>query len=302
MRVGFIGAGNMGGPMAGHVSAAGHELAVHDLRADALDELEAGGARRATSAADAAAGAEVVCLSLPTPDDVEAVTTGEGGVLAAMDEGAILVDLTTSSPTTSRNLAAVFAEQGRTFLDAPISGGVRGARKGVLTVMVGGAAEDVATVTPVLETFAANVVRCGDVGTGNVVKLVNNMLAFVNMLGMLEGLVLGSKAGVDPEVLREVVSTSSGDSFVWGGGTAAVLRDSLPPTFTTTLAAKDISLAEALATEFDVPVPMGGRAAELLRLYRDTGFADDDILATVQALEDEADFLVRGSAPNAGRS
>ncbi len=287
----------MGGPMAGHVIGAGHDVGVYDLRAESVDPLVEAGGRRATSAADAADGAEAVLLSLPKPSDVEMITAGEGRLFDTMAAGTTILDLTTSSPTVSRELARQGAESGISFLDAPVSGGVRGARKGTLAVMVGGPEDVFATYEPVLSTFAAKVVRCGDVGAGNVVKLVNNMLAFINMMGVTEGLLLGTRAGVDPMVLREVIQASSGASSVWDGATLAILRDRLAPSFTTSLASKDIGLAVDLAHELDIPVPMGEHTQGLLTGYRDNGFADEDLLATVRALEEQADFMVRGLAP-----
>ena len=198
----------------------------------------------------------------------------------------------------SRSLAAQAVEQDLDFLDAPVSGGVYGARKGTLAVMVGGSEEAFGYVEPILEHFAAKVVRCGEVGAGNVVKAVNNMLAFIGMMGATEALLLGSKAGVEPSVLREVIEASSGASFVWSSGTRAILRDRLAPSFTNALACKDIGLAVELAEEIEVPLPMGRHTQQLLENYRDNGFAEEDILATVRALESEANFVVRGLAPD----
>ena len=294
MRLGFIGLGNMGGPMAGHVIAAGHDVGLYDLRPELIEPLDAAGGRAADSVADAADGAEAVLLSLPRPTDVEEVVADDGGLLDVLDPGSAILDLTTSSPTVSRELAQLASERDIAFLDAPISGGVYGARKGTLAVMVGGPEEVFATYEPVLASFAAKVVRCGDVGAGNVVKLVNNMLAFINMMGVTEGLLLGAKAGVDPAVLQEVVRASSGASFVWDSGTRAILRDRLGPSFTTALATKDLSLATDLAAELDVPVPMGAHAQALIEGYRDNGYVDQDVLATVRALEEQAGFQVRG--------
>lgn len=300
MRLGFIGVGNMGGPIAGHVLGAGHDVGVYDVRSEAVDPLAEAGARRVGSPGAAGEGAEAVLLSLPMPGDVEQVVAGDGGLFATMSSGTAILDLTTSSPTVSRQLAEQGTDHGIAFLDAPVSGGVYGARKATLAVMVGGPEDVFETYRPVLETFAAKVVRCGDVGAGNVVKVVNNMLAFINMMGVTEALLLGTKAGVDPLVLREVVQASSGASFVWDSGTRAILRDKLGPSFTTTLASKDIGLAVDLAHELDVPVPMGEHTQGLITGYRDNGFADDDVLATVRALEQLADFVVAGRAPDAG--
>ncbi len=299
MRLGFIGVGNMGGPMAGHVIAAGHDVGVYDLQPASIAPLVEAGGRRCASPGEAADGAEAVLLSLPMPADVEAIVAGPGGLFETMSPGAVILDLTTSSPAVSRRLAAEATERGFSFLDAPVSGGVGGARKGTLAVMVGGPLEVFEAFEPILATFAAKVVHCGDVGAGNVVKVINNMLAFTNMLATTEALLLGAKAGVDPKILREVVQASSGASFVWDGGTRAILRDRLAPTFNNTLASKDIGLAVDLARELQVPVPMGEHTKSLLNHYRDNGFGAEDVLATVKALEEQADFVVRGAAPDA---
>lgn len=299
MRLGFIGVGNMGGPMAGHVIAAGHDVGVYDLQPASIAPLVEAGGRRCASPGEAADGAEAVLLSLPMPADVEAIVAGPGGLFETMSPGAVILDLTTSSPAVSRRLAAEATERGFSFLDAPVSGGVGGARKGTLAVMVGGPLEVFEAFEPILATFAAKVVHCGDVGAGNVVKVINNMLAFTNMLATTEALLLGAKAGVDPKILREVVQASSGASFVWDGGTRAILRDRLAPTFNNTLASKDIGLAVDLARELQVPVPMGEHTKSLLNHYRDNGFGAEDVLATVKALEEQANFVVRGAAPDA---
>ena len=298
MRLGFVGVGNMGGPMAGHVLAAGHDLAVCDVRPESIEPLVEAGARAAATPAEAADGADAVLMSLPMPSDVEEVVAGPGGLLDVLPSGTAILDLSTSSPTLSRQLAERGGQKGIAFLDAPVSGGVYGARKGTLAVMVGGPEDVFETFRPVLETFAAKVVLCGGVGSGNVVKAVNNMLAFINMMGTTEALLLGAKAGVDPTVLREVVQASSGASFVWDSGTRAILRDRLAPSFTNTLACKDIGLAVDLATELEVPVPMATHTQALLTGYRDNGYADEDVLATIRALEETAGFVVRGMSPD----
>jgi 3-hydroxyisobutyrate dehydrogenase-like beta-hydroxyacid dehydrogenase len=295
MDVGFVGLGHMGGPMATNVLAAGHRLAVCDVRREAGEPLEEAGATWAATPAEAARGAEAVLLSLPMPADVEEVVTGPGGVLAGAAPGTTVVDLSTNDPLVSRRLAERAAGAGLGFLDAPVSGGVRGARKGTLAVMVGGDAALFERVRPVLDAIGANVFHVGDVGAGGVVKLINNMLAFVNMLAVTEGLVLGAKAGVDPKVLRDIVQAGSGGSFMWESGTSAILRDRLAPSFTVNLASKDIGLAVGLAAELGVPVPMGEHARHRIEHYRATGFAEEDILASVRAIEEQAGVVVRGT-------
>jgi 3-hydroxyisobutyrate dehydrogenase-like beta-hydroxyacid dehydrogenase len=294
MRVGFVGTGNMGNPMAMNLLRAGHQLTVCDVRREAAANLLDEGAEWADTPAAAAASSEATLLSLPTPPDVEAVVTGSGGVLSGAAPGTTIVDLSTNSPTVVQSLAAKAAAQDVGFLDAPVSGGVLGARRGTLAVMVGGDPDRFEAHRPLFDAIGANVFRVGDVGAGNVAKLINNMLAFIGMMGTAEALVLGAKAGVDPVVLRDIVKAGSGGSFVWDSGSRAILRDRLAPTFTTALAAKDIGLATDLAAELGVPVPMGQRARDLIFGYREGGFADEDVLATVRAIEDQAGIVVRG--------
>jgi 3-hydroxyisobutyrate dehydrogenase-like beta-hydroxyacid dehydrogenase len=214
--------------------------------------------------------------------------------LAGASAGSTIIDLSTNSPSVVQALATKAQAAQVGFLDAPVSGGVVGARKGTLAVMVGGDADCFEQHRPLLEVIGANVFLVGPVGSGNVAKLINNMLAFIGMMGATEALVLGAKAGVDPVVLRNIVKAGSGNSFVWESGTRAILRDRLAPTFTTSLAAKDIGLAMALAEEMGVNVPMGERAHELILGYRDGGFAQEDVLATVKAVEEQAGIVVRG--------
>jgi len=296
MKIGFIGVGNMGNPMCANVLAAGHEVTVNDIDRSAAENLIEAGATWADSPQAAADGAEIVMMSLPTPPIVEQVVTGDGGVLAGMN-GGTLVDLSTNSPSMVQSLAKIANEQGVQFLDAPVSGGIVGARKGTLAVMVGGDEAVYDATKPTLEAIGHNVFHVGDVGSGNVAKLVNNMLAFIGMMGATEALALGAKAGVDPYKLWQIVKASSGNSFIWEGGARAILRDRLRPSFTTSLASKDIGLATDLGKEVGVELPMGNAAQDLIVGYRDNGFAEEDVLATVKAVEEAAGTKVRGFWP-----
>jgi 2-hydroxymethylglutarate dehydrogenase len=295
MKFAFIGVGNMGNLMALNLMKAGHSLQVHDIRREAAKNLEEAGATWANSPKDAASGVEAVFLSLPMPADVERVVLADNGVLSNMQIGRTIIDMSTNSPTVVRDLAASTKAKGVTFLDAPVSGGVRGARNATLAIMVGGDKAVYEKYEPVLKTLGANVFHCGDIGAGNVVKLVNNMLAFIQMMGAAEAIVLGAKAGVDPNILWQAVKASSGASFAWEFGTRAILRDRLAPTFTIDLASKDMSLATALAKEFSVPLKMGAAAEQLIRHYQVTGYAKEDVLATVKELEKQTGTIVRGT-------
>jgi 3-hydroxyisobutyrate dehydrogenase len=295
MKVGFVGVGNMGNPMAANLQKAGHALQVHDIKREAAQNLLDAGATWANSPKEAATGVDSVFLSLPMPADVERVVLSEDGVLTAMKSGGIIVDMSTNSPSVVRSLAEKTKAKGVTFIDAPVSGGVRGARNATLAIMAGGDKAAYNKCEPLLKAMGANVFYCGDIGTGNVVKLVNNMLAFIHMMGAAEAVVLGKKAGVDPNILWQAVKASSGGSFVWESGTRAVLRDKLAPTFTIDLASKDISLAIKLAEEFGVPLTMGKAAEGLIRGYQTGGYAKEDVLATVKELEKQAGVTVRGT-------
>jgi 3-hydroxyisobutyrate dehydrogenase-like beta-hydroxyacid dehydrogenase len=295
MKLGFIGVGNMGNPMAMNLIKAGHSLQVNDIKREAAANLLEAGATWVNTPKEVAAGAVATFLSLPMPADVEKVVLAEGGVLAGTPSGGIIVDMSTNSPTVVRALAEKTRAKGVSFLDAPVSGGVRGARNATLAIMAGGEKAVYDKCEPLLKAMGANVFYCGDIGAGNVVKLVNNMLAFIHMMGAAEAVVLGAKAGVDPNVIWQAVKASSGGSFVWESGTRAILRDKLAPTFTIDLARKDIGLASQLAQEFDVPLTMGKAAESLIDNYQKTGYAKEDVLATVKELEKLAGVTVRGT-------
>ena len=293
-KIGFIGTGNMGAPMAANLAKPGRTMTVHDSRREAAAALIDGGAAWGASPAEVARASESVFLSLPGPREVEAVLEGADGVFAGIGAGSTIIDLSTNSPTVVRRLAEEATKRGVGFLDAPVSGGIRGARKGTLAVMVGGDAATFERHRPLFESIGEKIFHVGGVGAGNVAKLVNNMLCFLNMLGAGEALVLAGKAGIDLSVLREVVKAGSGASLMWEWGSRAILEDKLQPTFTTTLAAKDIQLATALADELGVPFALGKRVEELLVGYRDGGFAAEDVLATVKSVEERAGIVVRG--------
>lgn len=299
MQIALIGTGIMGAPMAANLLAGGYSLSVHDTRPASADGLLGAGAEWAESVAHACAGADVVLMSLPTPDAVEIVA---GEAIGAMQSGAVLVDHSTSPPALMQRLAARASERGIDFLDAPVSGGRAGARRGTLSVIVGGEAEVLERCRPLFETVGENVYHAGAVGTGSVAKLVNNMLCFIHMWAAVEAVTLGTKAGVDPNVLRAIVATSSGNSAVWSGGTAAMLRDRLQPTFDMTLIAKDMNLALDMAGELDVPTSMADAASHLIAQYLDGGYADSDIFGTIRAMEERTGTQIRGRWREEGAS
>ena len=292
MKVGFIGTGNMGGPMAANILAAGNEVRVYDTNPSATTTLEEAGAVRCEDLLSLASNSEIVILSLPGPPEVDAVASE---VLESMSAGQTLVDMSTNSPAVVKRIAMRAQAKGVGFLDAPVSGGVRGARQGTLAIMVGGDKSLYDSLEPLFGVMGENLFHVGEVGAGNVAKLVNNMLAFSVMMSNAEALVLGAKAGVDPNVLWNTVRTSSGNSMTWEGGGRAILRDRLAPMFTVDLACKDIGLATDLAREVGVDLTMIPTAERLLKGFQASGFAKEDVLATVKALEEAAGVTVRGT-------
>lgn len=216
MRVGFIGLGSQGGPMARRIVEAGFETTLWARRPESLDPYRDTDAKFADSPAKLAAASEVVCLCVVADEDVRQVITGENGVLEGLREGGIIVVHSTIHPDTARDLAAVVRERGATLIDAPVSGGGMGAAAGTLLVMVGGDTETVERCRPVFETYGNPVVHLGDLGAGLITKLLNNLLFTANLALAENTLTLGAELGVDPERLGEVVSHGSANSFALG--------------------------------------------------------------------------------------
>ena len=291
MRIGFIGTGIMGEGMAANLLAAGRALSVFDIDATRVAPLADAGAVAAESVTGAAHGADVVMLSLPNAAAVEAVAAE---ALSAMPRGSVLIDLSTSPPSLARTLAGQAAERDIAFLDAPVSGGQRGARDGTLSVIVGGESATFERVRSLFDDIGANAYHMGEVGSGQTAKLVNNMMAFTSMWSLVEGLALGTKAGVDPKLLRDVVSNSSGNTAVWRSGTAEILKDRRTPTFDLQLIKKDLQLALDLAEELGVETPMAKTSGALLDRFVGLGFGTEDIYATIRHHEEALAVAIRG--------
>ncbi|KEZ73210.1 3-hydroxyisobutyrate dehydrogenase, partial [Pseudomonas syringae pv. syringae FF5] len=210
MNIAFIGLGNMGAPMARNLIRAGHALQVFDLNKSVLVEFAELGAQVSDSPAQAAQGTELVITMLPAAAHVRSVYLNDDGVLKGIASGVPAVDCSTIDPQTIRDIAAVAARQGVVLGDAPVSGGTGGAQAGTLTFMVGGSAGHFAVLKPVLEQMGRNIVHCGDVGTGQIAKICNNMLLAISMIGVAESMALGNALGIDTEVLAGIINTSTG--------------------------------------------------------------------------------------------
>lgn len=284
--IGFIGLGHMGSRMAANLAAAGLPLVIHDCRREAAAALLEQGAVWADSPGAVARAAEIVCASLPGPNEMEAVFYGNDGLQAAMKAGSLLVDFTTNSPMLVRRMHAELKAAGASLLDAPVSGGVSGARSRRLTVQVGGDAADVARVRPVLAAVADTVLHVGAVGCGNVCKLMHNCAVFCADLALIECLTAGIKAGVDPGMMITLFQKS-------GIGRNHDLQVSLPVTlfrgdfavrFAMNTALKDMKLATDLAEASGVPMRLAAMCeAEMAEaVARGWGELDHAIFLTLQ--------------------
>jgi 3-hydroxyisobutyrate dehydrogenase-like beta-hydroxyacid dehydrogenase len=298
VNVGFIGLGKMGGPMARNLINAGHSLVVNDMNEAATAAHRELGATWAATPRELASNSEVIFTSLPGPAEVDAVALGSDGLIEGIKPGAIYVDLSTGSPTAIRQVAERIEAAGAHVVDAPVSGGVQGADKGTLAVMVGGAPEIVERVRPLLDVLGASVLHVGGVGSGTVAKLVHNAISMTTRIVIQEGMALAVKAGVDPNVMLDVLRDAS-------FGKQLVLTDHIPdlvlkgdfdhPRFSLGLSHKDVSLALELAREMDVPMAMADMAIEEIQRGIDRGWADRDNLVTFLLAEERAGVEIRES-------
>lgn len=296
---GFIGLGNMGRPMATRLIEAGHQLTVHDARGEAVEQLTGLGARAASSPAEVAAEAEAVFLSLPDSKIVEPVILGDDGVASGSKSGGVIIDLSTSLPASSRMLHGTLAERGIDFLDAPVSGGVSGAVKGTLAVMVGGNEETFRRYESVLRTIGKNVFYIGGPGAGHTLKVVNNLLSLTSMAVTSEAMALLAKAGLPPRRCLEVIAASSGrNSAVEQKFPDFVLPRTFHMGFTLGLGFKDIGIATDLGRDLHVPMPVGNLVQELTSLLVNIHGADTDLMEMARQWEQWAGTEIQDEGPH----
>jgi 3-hydroxyisobutyrate dehydrogenase len=282
--------------MARNLINAGHTLVVSDVNEAATAQHRELGATWAATPREVASSSEVVFTSLPGPAEVDAVVLGRDGLIEGFIPGTIYVDLSTGSPTAIRRVAERIEAAGAHVIDAPVSGGVQGADKGTLAVMVGGNPQIVERVRPLLEVIGASVVYVGGVGSGTVAKLVHNAISMTTRIVIQEGMTLAVKAGVDPNVMLNVLREAS-------FGKQLVLTDHIPdlvlkgdfdhPRFSLGLSHKDVSLALELAREMEAPMGMAEKADEEIQRGIDRGWADRDNLVTFLLAEERAGVEVR---------
>jgi 3-hydroxyisobutyrate dehydrogenase len=286
----FLGLGAIGAPMARHLPAHGFDLIVWNRTRERAEQFaKSVRARVAQTPAEAARQADVVITCLPTSREVESLLDGADGLLAGFRSGSALVDCTSGDPTTSRRIAARLLERGVGFVDAPVSGGKRGAEEGTLTVMCGGDAAVVERVRSILSAFGKNIVHCGDVGAGDMVKAVNQALLAIHIWATGEGLATLAKAGVDAHVALQVINASSGRSNTsMNLFPERVLSRAFPRTFRLALLDKDLRIAADIARDVGAPAPLTQLASELFHAARAELGEEADHVEAVRVIERNA--------------
>lgn len=292
-KIGFVGLGTMGGQMARRLVASGYEVTGHDVSADRARQAAEAGVHPAASPAAAAKGADVVLSSLPDPAVVRRAYLGESGVLSAARSGATFIDLSTIDPDTWREVATAGKPAGVDCLDAPVSGGPAEAGNGKLVFLVGGDAAVLERCRPLLLTLGTDIHHVGPLGSGLVVKIVNNMMSMANVAVAAEAMVLGVKAGVDPQRLFDILSTSGGRSHHFLKRFPNVLAGDFTPHFGIGLSRKDVSLALAMAARLEMPVPLAAAVRQVYEAAHAQGFGGLDMAGVTRLYEQWTGVTVR---------
>src|ERR687896_1010301 len=286
-KIGFIGLGIMGRPMAKNLMDAGYELVVHNRSPEKAEELaKEGNATAAGSPREVAQACDIVIAMLPDSPDVEAVVAGEGGVLEGIRDGALLVDMSTISPVVTKELSEKVREKGASMLDAPVSGGDVGAIEGALSIMVGGSEEDFERAKPLFDVMGKTVNHVGPTGAGQVTKAANQVVVALTIEAVSEALVLGSKGGVTPEKILEVLSGGLAGNKVMEVKREKFLSHKFEPGFRSELHHKDLGIALAAGREYGVVLPVTAIVDQMLLSMRKKGWGGEDHSALLRIIED----------------
>jgi 2-hydroxy-3-oxopropionate reductase len=286
-RVGFIGLGIMGKPMAGHLLAAGYPLTVHSRSAPPVDDLVAAGASRAASPAEVARASDIVITMLPDTPDVEQVLFGDDGVESGLSGGALVIDMSSIAPIPTRQFAELLAVQGASMLDAPVSGGEKGAIDAALSIMVGGSEDAFARALPILRTMGKNIVHVGPSGAGQIAKACNQLVVAATIEAVAEALVLAARAGVDPAKVREALLGGLAESKILQVHGQRMLDRNFTPGFRARLHQKDARIVLDAAKGVDAPVPSFEAVAKQLDTLVDSGGGELDHSGLFTLLDEE---------------
>ena len=289
--IGFVGLGNMGGPMAANLIRAGHKLRVLDLSRPAVAKIVEAGAEAAASASDATKGVDAVITMLPAGQHVRDIYLGAEGLIASASRGCLLIDCSTIDVATARDVSAAAEAAGLDMLDAPVSGGVSGAQAATLTFMVGGGEIAFKRAEPILSSMGKAVIHAGGPGNGQAAKICNNMILGITMIAVSEAFTLGEKLGLSHQTLFDIASKSSGQCWsltsycpVPGPVPASPANRNYAAGFTTAMMLKDLKLAQEASRMADANTPLGAEAASLYGLFASKGAASLDFSAIVQFL------------------
>lgn len=286
MRVGFVGLGTMGGAMAANVARAGYAVTAWNRTDGRAAELADLGVRLVASPAEVAAASDLVVTVVSDTPDVEAVLFGELGVAAGAAPGALVVDMSTIAPSATRDFAARLAAQGVAMLDAPVSGGSEGAKKGTLSIFVGGDAAHLERARPVLAAMGSTITHVGPIGAGQAVKAVNQVILAGTYLGVAEGIVLAIKAGLDVEGVVAALSGGAAQSWVLANRSGRMLANDYPLGFKVSLHRKDLGIALGLARETGTALPISALCEQIEAGLIGKGHGDDDVSAVARAIRE----------------
>ena len=292
-NIGFIGLGIMGKPMAKNLLKAGYQLIVYDINKEPVKELVKAGAREGTSSQDVASQSEVIITMLPNSPEVKEVVLWEKGIIYGVKSGTVLIDMSSITPLTSKELSEKLQQKGVAMLDAPVSGGEPKAIEGTLAVMVGGPQETFDMTRDILDVMGASVTRVGEIGSGNITKLANQIIVALNIAAMGEAMVLATKAGVDPEKVYQAIRGGLAGSTVLDAKMPLVLDGNFKPGFRIELHIKDLMNALDTARELDVPDILSSQVMEIMKSLKADGKAKDDHGGIIQYYEKLAKVEVR---------
>lgn len=288
MNVAFIGLGTMGIPMALNIINAGFDLTVHNRTREKEEAPANAGARRAGSPREAAAGAEVVITCVSDTPDVEAVILGENGVVHGAEAGSIVVDMSTISPSATRQIAEALGEKGIKMIDAPVSGGSEGAQKGTLSIMVGGEAEDLEKVDQVLRVMGTTITHIGPVGAGQLTKAINQIIVGGTFWSVAEGVILGIKAGLDMDKVIQAVGGGAAGSWALSNRSKNMIKNDYPLGFKVELHRKDLNIALEIARELGVTMPLTAYLEQVETGLIARGHANEDLSAVARSIREQS--------------
>ena len=293
MRIGFIGLGIMGKPMALNLVAAGYDLVVYDIVPEPVQALAKAGASKGSSPGDVAAQSDIIITMLPNSPQVEEVVLGKDGIIEGVRPGSIVIDMSSIAPLAARHVAAQLQKKGVEMLDAPVSGGEPKAIDATLAIMVGGPESVYKKVEGILLKMGASVLLCGDIGSGNVTKLANQIIVALNIAAVSEAMVLASKAEVDPEKVFNAIKGGLAGSTVLNAKMPLILDGNFKPGFRIELHIKDLQNALDTAHEIGVPIPLASQVMEIMQAMRVHGKEKEDHGGLIQFYEELAGVKVR---------